>query len=113
MEAVIVRVYLPTTLGGSAEHVAAGLIPESAERFMAPDQDEESEYAALMEAAAASAGLLAGPGRRVVVVAEMDRDTAAIRMECVVAVHVDTEDDADEDDDLAWFAPQEIPGLIA
>ena len=29
----------------------------------------------------------------------------------VVAVHVDTADDADEDDDLAWYATQEIPDL--
>ena len=31
----------------------------------------------------------------------------------VVAVHVDTEDDADADDDLAWFATQEIGDLLA
>ena len=29
-------------------------------------------------------------------------------MENVAAAHVDTEDDADDDDDLAWFATQEI-----
>ena len=31
----------------------------------------------------------------------------------VVAVHVDPEDDAAEDDELAWFATQEIGDLIA
>ena len=34
-------------------------------------------------------------------------------MDRVVAVHVDTADDADEDDDLAWYATQEIPDLIS
>ena len=105
------RVYVPTTLSGLAGFVDAGVIPGSAEHPTAPD-DEESEYLALMAAAAASAALLEGPGRRVVVVAEVADPTADIPMERVVAVHVDTEDDTDEDDDLAWFATQEIPDLL-
>ena len=31
----------------------------------------------------------------------------------VVAVHVDSSDDADPDDDLAWWATQEIGDLVA
>jgi hypothetical protein len=31
----------------------------------------------------------------------------------VVAVHVDVEDDADPDDDLAWWATQEVDDLLA
>ena len=30
----------------------------------------------------------------------------------VAAAHVDTEDDPDDDDDLAWFATQEIAHLL-
>jgi hypothetical protein len=63
----------------------------------------------------AAASLLDGPGRRVVVVAEVDSAVAPISLSDVVAVHCDVEDrppDADPDDDLAWFATQEIPGLV-
>ena len=106
------RVYVPTTLAGLAGFVHARGIPGSSERLSAPDDSEEAEYAALMAAAAASATLLEGPGRRVVVVAEVDDPVADIPLERVVAVHVDTEDDAGEDDDLAWYATQEIPDLL-
>ena len=106
------RVYVPTTLAGLAGFVRTGVVPGSAGRVPATDDSEESEYAALMTAAAGSAELLDGPGRRVVVVAEVVDPTADIPLDRVVAVHVDTEDDADEDDDLAWFATQEIPDLL-
>ena len=36
-----------------------------------------------------------------------------VRWRDVVAVHVDSEDDADADDDLAWWATQEIGDLLA
>ncbi len=106
------RVYVPTTLPGLAGFVAAGSVPGSAPRIEPVDDSEESEYAALMTAADESAALLTGTGRRVVVVAEVADPAGAIAMERVVAVHVDTVDDADEDDDLAWFATQEIPDLL-
>lgn len=106
------RVYVPTTLAGLAGFVHARVIPASTERLTAPDDTEESEYDALMTAAAGSAALLEGPGRRVVVVAEVADPAGDIPLDRVVAVHVDTEDDADEDDDLAWFATQEIPDLL-
>ncbi len=106
------RVYVPTTLSGLAGFVADGSVPGSAPRVTAADDAEESEYTALMEAADASAAMLTGSGRRVVVVAEVADASGAIAMDRVVAVHVDTEDDAGEDDDLAWFATQEIPDLL-
>lgn len=108
-----VRVYVPTTLTGLAAYVDHGSIPGSAERVVADGEDEESEYAALMTAADVSAQMLVGRGRRVVVVAEPPDAEGDLPMRLVVAVHVDTGDDADADDDLAWYATQEIPDLIS
>lgn len=106
------RVYVPTTLTDLARHVESGYVPVEAERFVAPGDDEESEYAALVAAGEASAALLHGPGRRVVLVAEVDDVDAAVAMEQVEAVHADTADGAAPDDDLAWFATQEIAHLL-
>lgn len=112
------RVYIPATLPALAEYVANGEIPWTREVFTALDESEESEYAALMDAAVASSELLGGHGRRVVVVAEVPgpagpaRPGEVVSMSLVVAVHVDTVDGADPDDDLAWFATQEIPDLL-
>lgn len=114
------RVYLPTTLAGLADLHASGSVPAGADRVVAPDETEEGEYAALLGAADASAALLDGPGRRVVVVAEVADDgrpgaEGPVALRDVVAVHVDTEDrepGADPDEDLAWFATQEIGFLI-
>lgn len=106
------RIYQPTTLAGLASYVAAGLVPPSEDRFVAPDDTEEGEYAALAAAAAAAAELREGPGRRVVVVAEVADADAAVPMREVVAVHVDPAEDAGPHDDLAWFATQEIPQLL-
>lgn len=108
-----VRVYVPTTLAGLATYVDRGAVPGSVDRVVAEGEDEESEYAALMTAADASAEMLGGPGRRVVVVAEPQAAEGEVPMRLVVAVHVDAEDDADPDDDLAWYATQEIPDLLA
>ncbi|MDQ4051710.1 MAG: hypothetical protein M3237_03290 [Actinomycetota bacterium] len=107
------RIYLPTTLVALAEHVDHGYVPESVERFVAPGDDEESEYAALVAAAEAAEALLDGRGRRVVVVADVDDVDGPVAMELVVAVHADTDDAHDADDDLAWFATQEIRYLIS
>ncbi len=115
-----VRVYLPTTIARLAEEHAEGAfrVTDDVVVLAAEDDDEEAEYDALMTAADASAALVAGPGRRVVVVAELDREPETgwtIPLKRVVAVHADTEDrppGADPDDDLGWFATQEIPHLI-
>ena len=109
------RVYLATTRAGLARLHETGSLPGDAERFVAAGDDEDSEYDALMTAAAAAAGLRGPGGRRVVVVAELAGADDPATIADVVAVHADTEDrpaDADPDDDLAWFATQEIPGLV-
>ncbi|WP_295661982.1 DUF6912 family protein [uncultured Nocardioides sp.] len=106
------RTYVAATLELLRDWHAAGLVPSSAGRVPAEGDDEEAEYAALMTAADLSADLLAGSGRRCVVVAETGDPDGELLWRQVVAVHVDTEDDADPDDDLAWFAVQEVPHLV-
>lgn len=112
------RVWIPTTLTDLATAHAAGEVPPGEGRLTAPE-DEEQEYAALLEAADASAALLAARGepggRRTVLVAELGDDEdpdGAVPMRRVQAVHVDTREDAAEDDDLGWFATQEVPFLL-
>ena len=110
-----VRYYVPTTLDRLRTYVERGRLPDDVDRFDPEGDDEESEYAALMEAAHRAAALLDGPGRRVVVVAEVDAPGAALAMSDVVAVHCDVADrpvSADPDEDLAWFATQEIDELL-
>lgn len=98
------RRYQPTTLPA----LSAGLAPDDGS-VAAISESEEDEYAALMTAADRSAdlvtGLPDGQRRRVVAVFEVD----GIEL---LAVHADTADDADADDDLAWYAPQELDSLL-
>jgi hypothetical protein len=111
-----VRIYLPTTMAGLARLRDEGSLPESVERYVAGGDTEEEEYAALMAAAADSAELLEGPARRVVVVADVADPDGAVPLRDVVAVHADPQDrpaDADPDDDLGWYATQEIDALLA
>jgi hypothetical protein len=111
-----VRIYLPTTTAGLARLRDEGALPASAERYVAGGGTEEEEYAALMAAAVDSAELLDGPGRRVVVVADVADPDGAVPLRDVVAVHADPQDrpvDADPDDDLGWYATQEIDALLA
>ena len=107
------RAYLPSTLELLARHDAEGEVPVGADPITAEDESDEAEYAALMTAADASAALLDGPGRRVVLVAEVPDGATSVPVRLVASVHVDTDDDADPDDDLAWYATQEIPDLLA
>jgi len=110
-----VRAYLPTTLAVLAEQHAKGELVVTADVVVCAEDDEESEYDALMTAAESSAALLTGPGRRVVVVAELEKEPEpgwTIPLKRVVAVHADTEDGADPDADLAWFATQEIEDVV-
>ncbi len=111
------RVYVPATLAELARWHAAGLVPAGGERFTAPDEqdDELAEYAALTAAAEASGELMSAPGRRVVVVAEVEDPDGEIPLRLVAAVHADTADVDPGDQDppeLAWFATQEIPALL-
>ena len=109
------RRYLPTTLPRLAEQWEAEG-PDVEDAVVAEDDTEETEYAALMTAADASAELLAGlpdgRRRRVVVVVEAASGDGPATWRDVVAVHVDDHDDADPDDDLAWWATQEIGDLL-
>ena len=110
------RRYLPSSLPDLAEDWAADG-PRAVDPVLAADDGEESEYVALMTAADASADQLAGlpdgRRRRVVVVVETATADAPVAWRDVVAVHVDSRDDADPDDDLAWWATQEIGDLVA
>lgn len=118
------RIYLPGTWPMLARMVktdrfepiggtAFALTPRLREAYTTGD-DEELEYAAMLEAARASLRLLGvefglgedgTPARRVVVAADLDdvtlrpdlddgavRITGAVPMEAIAAVHVDTED---------------------
>lgn len=109
------RLYLPLALDDlRAAWAAGGVAMPDGEGFVeAESDDEESEYAALMTAAD-----LAVPRRRVVVVVELATLPpvgSTIPLKRVVAVHADPAerpDDADPDDDLAWYATQEVAGLL-
>ena len=60
-------------------------------------------------------GLGHGQRRRIVVVTDVVGEPATISIADVVAVHADPADlpdDADPDDDLGWYATQEIPDLL-
>lgn len=111
------RCYLPTTLAGLAAAYASGTVGPSDDAVVAQSEGEEDEYAALMTAADVSAVLLPGLGeghrRRVVVVVEATTPDEAAPWRDVVALHVDPVDDADPDEDLAWYATQEIDSLLA
>jgi hypothetical protein len=111
----VTRLYVPTTLDALRAAWAAGGLEPGDDVVTAEGDDEESEYAALMTAADASAALAPAGGRRVVVVAEGDPGRP-VPLKRVVAVHADPADrpaDADPDDDLAWYATQEVPDLLA
>lgn len=109
------RAYLPSTLGDLArDWEAAG--PATAGAVLAADESEGAEHDALMAAAEVSAarveGAPDGARRRVVVVVGSGADAAAPRWSDVVAVHADADDDTDPDDDLGWWATQEVPELL-
>ena len=114
------RLYLPMTLPDLAAGYAAGGFDANLDAVVSEAEGEEAEYAALMTAADSSAEMVAdladGLRRRVVVVAQLVGDSAQrdapVRLRDVVAVHVDPSDDADPDDDLAWYATQEIDSLL-
>ena len=104
------RVYQPTTLTALAAAYAFGSVQPDADAVVSDGDSEDDEYAALMTAADLSAArifeLPDGLRRRVVVVLE-EGDTR------ILAVHADPVDDADADDDLAWYASQELDSLLS
>ena len=104
------RVYQPTTLTALAAAYAAGSVQPDTDAVVSDSDSEDDEYAALMTAADLSAARLAGLAdglrRRVVVVLEEGGTR-------ILAVHADPVDDADADDDLAWYASQELDSLLS
>lgn len=115
------RVYLPATLDSLGVLHDSGELPRGVERLLAASESEEDEYAALEQAADDSAALLQGPGRRVVVVAELAAAEDAVRLAQVVAVHADDLDvdpayltsvTAPEPPRLGWWATQEIATVL-
>ena len=102
------RRYQPTTLPALADQLAGGVAPDD-DVVVAESDSEDDEYAALMTAADLSAERLGGlpDGQRRRVVAVFDAHGTELR-----AVHADTADDADPDDDLAWYAAQEVDSLL-
>jgi hypothetical protein len=111
------RLYQPSTLADLAAAYAGGEIRPDADAVVSDSEAEEDEYAALMTAADLSAarlnGLADGLRRRVVVVLEAADQTVPVPLRDVVSVHADTADDAGADDDLAWWATQELDELLA
>lgn len=133
-----VRIYVPTTMAGLAALVATGRLqgplrahavtPRLREEW--PDGgDEEWEYAALAAAADASRGLVGPRGRRCVVAADVADAVpvegqfagveptlvdvpADVGWKNVASAHVDPAEGAADEDDLAWFATQEIAALV-
>lgn len=110
------RIYLATTIAGVRRLLESGSLAAEPELFEPDGDDEAAEYAALMSAADASAALLTGPGRRVVLVAEVGDLSGPVALADLVAVHADLTDrpeGADPDEDLAWFGVQEIDTLLS
>lgn len=116
------RLYLPATLDTLAELHREGAMGVGDDVVVAEGDAEDQEYDALMTAAQAAAELAAerepGERRRVVVVADLAaaRLPTRITLADVVAVHADPDDvpddGADPDDDLGWYATQEIGALL-
>jgi hypothetical protein len=106
----LIRVYQPSTLTELAAAHAAGSMRPDDDAVVSESEGEEDEYVALMTAADISTGRLTGlPDglrRRVVVVLEVGGTE-------ILAVHADPVDDADPDDDLPWYASQEVDSLLS
>ena len=116
------RLYLPATVETLAALHDDGTLGVGDDVVVAEGDSEDQEYDALMTAAESAALLAAelepGERRRVVVVAEVasTRLPTTVGMADVVAVHADPDDLSDEgadpDDELGWYATQEIPDLL-
>lgn len=131
-----VRVYIPTTSSGLAALVEEGRLHGPFRAHAVTDalvaawpegDDEEREYAAMAAAADTSLSLRSQGDRprRFVVAADVPSYTevdgedptlvdvaADVPWKNVASALVDTEDDPDDDAELAWFATQEIPDLL-
>ena len=108
------RHYLPTTRDELASWYDAGQVPATEQFFVPPEDSELGEYSALMDAADHSATLSGGDGRRMVLVVETTGVAAQEPMawRLVVALHVDVAAGANPNEELAWYATQEIGPLL-
>ncbi len=109
------RVYVPATLELLPQWHESGVVPGIEEGFEPEDDSEEAEYTALMNAADASTELAGRDRRRVVVVLEVGDESGNGSLSEVVALHVDDKPrapTADPDDDLSWYAAQELEDLL-
>lgn len=108
------RHYLPTTRDQLATWYDAGQVPPTDLFFVPPEDTDLGEYSALMDAADHSSTLAGGDGRRMVLVVETAGDATHEPMvwRLVVALHVDVAAGARPDDELAWYATQEIGPLL-
>lgn len=113
-EPVVTRRYLPTTLEELGRWFEAGEVPRTERYFVPPEDSDLGEYAALMDAADASRDLPDGDGRRMVLVVDTEGVAVddAIAWRKVSALHIDVESGADPDEELAWYATQEIGPLL-
>lgn len=108
------RLYVPSTLDRLRVAAESGVVGVE-DPVVADSDSEEDEYSAMQTAADLSAQLLDGPGRRVVLVAETT-EVGPFDLGELVSIHADTEpvDPGDpEPPELAWFAVQELPDLLA
>ena len=106
------RLYVPATLEQLRGWWAAGAVSGHEEPYVAEDESEEAEYAALEAAAETSAELDPADGRRVVLVLEVADEADSLPVERVVAVHADPAEGALRGEDLGWYATQEVPDLL-
>jgi hypothetical protein len=117
-----VRLYLPATIEALAALHSDGAMGVGDDVVVAEGDSEDDEYDALMTAAESAAGLAAelepGERRRVVVVVEVAASglPTTVTVADVVAVHADPagvpDEGAEPDEDLGWYATQEIADLI-
>lgn len=107
------RVYVPASFAELARFHADGVVPTT-DAVLAEDTSEEAEYDALMEAAVLSAERAAATDdpRRVVIAVDVTTPGVNAPLADVASVHVDPAPGADPDDDLAWYARQEIAILL-
>lgn len=104
------RLYVPATIDQLRAYRDAAAIPEGADRIVAADESEESEYLALMTAADASAEM--GVQRRVVIVADRPIEYGEIFWSELVAVHADLQPFTDPDDEPGWYGVQEVAAIL-
>lgn len=105
------RLYFPATLPLLNQYRETGLIPAEADRVVAEDDSEDSEYLALMTAADLSAEL--GVRRRVVIVVDRPVEDGPVPWSEIAAVHADAVPFTDPDDEPGWYGVQEVANLIA